>query len=120
MRELGLCLEDLAARCEWNVDALRSERSAGFPCKYLRWRIEAVCDYCAIWSSPVEVELRRKCFRAYDLDPRLALLPEIEKLCRKLGVQRPSVRRQEKWQEALLAYLAVNCPITTNESKAKS
>ena len=85
-----------------------SQLSAGLPCVPLRWKIEAVLGFHAIWSSQAEVDIRKRCFDAYNIDPRTVSLRGLISLCRRLGVPRASSRRQVEWQSNLLSWLAAN------------
>lgn len=108
LQERALSIDDLASRCGWIRHAFLSQRTAGFPCLPLRWKIEGALGFCAVWSSAAEVEIRGRCFESYGIDPRSAPLRELKTLCRRLGVPSPSIRRQEGWQSNLLSWLAVN------------
>jgi hypothetical protein len=116
LQELALSVDDLAGQCGWSRHAFLSQRTAGFPCLPLRWKIEAALGFRAVWSSAAEAEIRERCFDAYGIDPRTAPLRELITLCRRLGVPSSSSRRQDEWQANLLAWLAVNRK-TQNERK---
>ena len=108
LRSRNITIDELAARCGWNLHGFTNQRTAGFPCLPLRFRVELELGFLPVWSSGSESDLRARCFEHYKLDPRTAALPELKELCRKLGVQPPSVRRQEEWVSSLFAWLAVN------------
>ncbi|MCX6921864.1 MAG: hypothetical protein NT154_01400 [Verrucomicrobia bacterium] len=108
--EQNMSIGDVAGLCGWSRHAFMSQLSAGFPCVPLRWKIEAVLGFRAIWSSAAEVDIRSRCFEAFSVDPRTAALPDVKRLCRKLGVPSPNIRRQDAWVSNLLSWLAVNSP----------
>jgi hypothetical protein len=104
----GMSFEEVSAACGWTPHAFQSQRTAGFPCLPLRFKVEASLGWCPIWSSSDEVSIRKHCFTVYGIDPRTASLIALKNLCRRLGVHSPNVRRQREWQVNLVAWLSVN------------
>ena len=108
LQRLNILDAEFAARCDWTRHAFMSQRTAGFPCRPLRWRIEFELGFVPIWSSGSEVDLRRQCVKSYGIDPRIAALPDLKELCRRLGVASPYIQLQEEWYSNLIAWLAVH------------
>jgi hypothetical protein len=108
LRSRNISIGELADLCGWNLRAFVNQAGAGFPCVPLRWKVERALGFLSIWTPGGEVDLRRRCFTDYGIDPRVAELPELKELCRRLGVQSPNIRRQEEWVSNLMAWLAVH------------
>jgi hypothetical protein len=117
LRRDNMGIDALADRCGWSRHSFMSQMTAGFPCLPLRHKIECEMGFLAIWSSGSEIHLRQQCFNSHGIDPRVAPLPDVKELCRRLGVQTPFVRRQEEWVGNLLAWLAVNPSQKNNKTK---
>lgn len=104
----NVTIGELADRCGWNQHAFVKEFQSYFPCLALRWRVERCLGFVSIWSSGAETDLRQRGLKVYGIDPRTASLAELKELCRRLGVQRPNVRRQAEWASSLFGWLAAN------------
>jgi hypothetical protein len=108
MLRQNVSMPELADRVHWDRRAFANEMYAGFPCRSLRYECEKALGFTSVWSSGGECELRKYCHNTFGLDPRTAPLADVVALCRRLGVQPPTVRRQKAYQENLIAWLAVN------------
>lgn len=108
MAELAVSEEELASRCGLDLRSMRNELAAGVPSIRARYAIEAALGFRAIWSTGVEVNLRARAVELLGCDPRLGRLSKVMGLCRKHGIGRPSVRRQEAWADQILAWVAAH------------
>ena len=105
----GIAVSELATRCGICRDMMQAEVTNGVPTKPLRYRIERIFDYpLNLWTSPAEIEIRKRCVREFGVDPRDMELPALQALCRKLRTGSPTVRRWENWYELLLKFCRNN------------
>jgi len=106
MRRRGLTDGDMAAKCGCTEDTFANQRTKRFPSHLLRLRIEAAFDFTPIWSTRAQIDFRRRCLAVTGCDPVSLEGPEVEGLCRRLGVRIPANRNRPGWLFALDAFFA--------------
>ena len=82
MRDLGIDRAELSRRLEISPDTLANEWSRSFASRGLRWRIEAVLGYVAVFNDPAQIILRKRCVARFGFDPCLISRPALIEQCR--------------------------------------
>ena len=106
MQRQGITKVRLAEQIGYDSHSLGRHIGAGVPNWALRWKLEGSLNFAALWSPDNELQGRRQCLCAFGGDPRLMTFDDLKSLCRRLGVESPSVRQREAWFQALMGWLA--------------
>ena len=87
---------------------LSSSVGKGVPEIRFRHRIEAALGWIPVWSSARSVELRRRCFLAYDFDPCLLDVPELREKISMHALRIGPAKFREELIDAILLHVELN------------
>jgi len=109
--------EDLARPCSISVEDFTNQMRLGFPRRLLRWRIEKALGHMCIWTDPITMSLRVRCFKAFGADPFTCSKKEILPILRHYKICATGNALLDELRDNLIGWLAVHPEITKNEKK---
>jgi len=99
---------DFARQCGVGADDFANQRCLGFPRLQLRWQIEKALGHISLWSDPVTMALRVRCFKAFGADPFTCSKNEIIPILRRYRISPTGHATLPQLRDDLIAWLAVH------------